>query len=618
MLCEKSCPIMGNSFLCRMKNGKQRYKYAYDKLNRIILEKDLYNNKEVCYTYDNNGNILAKCIDGEVTQYRYKEGSDRLVQYGEETISYDNMGNPLTYRGMACTWEKGRQLKKISAAASRAEYDVFGLRKSKKIYMPNDSEAAGETTSYVYENGKLLRQITGSEVMDFIYGSEGVIGFKIGEAKYLYRKNVFGDITEIYDANGETVGKYSYTVYGECTVEQNVNEIAAKNPFRYRGYYYDTETGLYYLKSRYYDPEVGRFITIDDLSYLDPETINGLNLYAYCGNNPVMRTDSQGTNWWTDFWNGVVGSIFKVAIGIITIVGLGVASIFTGGAVAAIFAGAFVGALTSGLSSSVIALATGQSLSEFASGFLSSVVIGGITGAIGGIGATTGFAATTLGANGIFAAMTQSFFQTTTFQIVANAVIGGMSSIVDGFKSGGSININDISLSMIAGGIGGVLPSGIRGMFMSVMVDYLTDNLKRLFFCRTKYMSYEVIIILSITVLIFMFNRFMCSKANYYLNQINHLNAKLKFYELGIARYFLVSVFCFDANVSKRIIVYSVLNLINILLSIISAVISIYIIHDKIILIFLVCGVLELIIIIYTANFNDKTIWSNWGTRKRK
>lgn len=131
-------------------------------------------------------------------------------------------------------------------------------------------------------------------------------------------------------------------------------------------------------------------------------------------------------------------------------------------------------------------------------------------------------------------------------------------------------------------------------------------------------MSYEVIIILSITVLIFMFNRFMCSKANYYLNQINHLNTKLVFYKLGIGRYFLVSVFCFEANVSKRIIVYSVLNLINILLSIISAVISIYNCYDKIILIFLVCGILELIIIIYTANFNDKTVWSNWGTRKRK
>ena len=91
--------------------------------------------------------------------------------------------------------------------------------------------------------------------------------------------------------------------------------LAELNPFRYRGYYYDTETGLYYLKTRYYDPEIGRFITIDDLSYLDSDTINGLNLYAYCGDNPVMRTDSQGTNWWNnvvlDWWNDT-----KLEIGI--------------------------------------------------------------------------------------------------------------------------------------------------------------------------------------------------------------------------------------------------------------------------------------------------------------
>ena len=96
----------------------------------------------------------------------------------------------------------------------------------------------------------------------------------------------------------------------DITENMSYNNVAKANPFRYRGYYYDEGIGLYYLKSRYYDPETGRFITIDDISYLDPETINGLNLYAYCGNNPVMRTDSQGANWWTDFWNGV-GNWFK-------------------------------------------------------------------------------------------------------------------------------------------------------------------------------------------------------------------------------------------------------------------------------------------------------------------
>ena len=72
------------------------------------------------------------------------------------------------------------------------------------------------------------------------------------------------------------------------------NSVAKLNPFRYRGYYYDTETGLYYLNSRYYDPSIGRFINADDISYIQPTDINGLNLFAYCGNNPVMHTDPTG------------------------------------------------------------------------------------------------------------------------------------------------------------------------------------------------------------------------------------------------------------------------------------------------------------------------------------
>ena len=76
--------------------------------------------------------------------------------------------------------------------------------------------------------------------------------------------------------------------------DDNASMIAELNPFRYRSYYYDTETGFYFLQTRYYDPEIGRFMTIDDISYLDPESVNGLNLYAYCLNNPVMHADPSG------------------------------------------------------------------------------------------------------------------------------------------------------------------------------------------------------------------------------------------------------------------------------------------------------------------------------------
>ena len=135
-----------------------------------------------------------------------------------------------------------------------------------------------------------------------------------------------------------------------------------------RGYYFNTETKLYFLKTRYYDPVTGRFITIDDISYIDPETINGLNLYAYCGNNPVMYTDPNGTI------GILVGILFGVLIGAV-VVGTGVA----------IYAG--VTAYNNG--------ARGWDLfGAIAEGFLTGAVIGGI---IGGLIAAFIYAAPAIG-----------------------------------------------------------------------------------------------------------------------------------------------------------------------------------------------------------------------------
>ena len=113
-----------------------------------------------------------------------------------------------------------------------------------------------------------------------------------------------GNIIALLDNNGNVVVKYVYDAWGNHVVYNSAGAqnsdaafIGNLNPFRYRGYYYDTETGLYYLQTRYYDPEVGRFISRDSIEYADPESINGLNLYAYCGNNPVNRYDPNGNNW---------------------------------------------------------------------------------------------------------------------------------------------------------------------------------------------------------------------------------------------------------------------------------------------------------------------------------
>ena len=110
-----------------------------------------------------------------------------------------------------------------------------------------------------------------------------------------YKYDAWGNHAALYW--NKVNDKEQYSEVDVAAFDENYAQnktLAELNPFRYRGYYYDTETGLYYLKTRYYDPEIGRFITIDDLSYLDPDTINGLNLYAYCGNNPVMNVDPNG------------------------------------------------------------------------------------------------------------------------------------------------------------------------------------------------------------------------------------------------------------------------------------------------------------------------------------
>ena len=153
------------------------------------------------------------------------------------------------------------------------------------------------------------------------------------------------------------------------------NSVAKLNPFRYRGYYYDAETGLYYLNSRYYDPSIGRFINADDISYIQPTDINGLNLFAYCGNNPIMRNDPEGTSWWDDIWKGLVA--LAAAIVIVGVVAL--VTVATGGTAAPILIGAAVGV---GISSVTSVISQGKNFNI--GQFLLDISIGGVLGAFGG------------------------------------------------------------------------------------------------------------------------------------------------------------------------------------------------------------------------------------------
>ena len=229
-------------------------------------------------------------------QYGYD--GDRLLAYGNETFVYDILGNPTVYRNKALVWEKGRQLKQYGAVTF--EYDGRGQRIKKN------------TTLYCYDsNGNLLKQSDGTNTLKFLYDNNGVMGVEYGGETYIYRRNVQGDITALLDSSGKVVVKYIYDAWGNQKVfDAQGNDITYKendeqteqykdymgnlNPFRYRGYYYDTETGLYFLKTRYYDAQVGRFINEDSINFV-AFNINGLNLYAYCKNNPIKYVDRNGT-----------------------------------------------------------------------------------------------------------------------------------------------------------------------------------------------------------------------------------------------------------------------------------------------------------------------------------
>ena len=163
----------------------------------------------------------------------------------------------------------------------------------------------------------------------------------------------------LIDNNGNTVVEYYYDAWGNHKVVDangdeitDLDNIGNLNPFRYRGYYYDTETGLYFLQTRYYDPEVGRFLNRDSVQYADPETINGLNLYAYCLNNPIEYTDPYGT---TEWWEWLLGAAIIVAAVGLSIATAGLASSFSaalGSGFAASMAG---GAIASGASGAISA-----------------------------------------------------------------------------------------------------------------------------------------------------------------------------------------------------------------------------------------------------------------------
>ena len=325
----------------------------------------------------------------------------RLVKINNTPFaSYDSFGRPVSYNGNILSWYGGN-LK--SFGNINLYYDLSG-RRIKKVN-------GNKVTHYLYdEQGRLLREkFEGSDVpyITYLYDSSGAVGFMlpyavydlgqrhINERPFYYVKDLTGNIRRIVDSNGKCVIKYDYDAWGRVINTEysdtlytiwenayfNAYSIGQLNSLIYKDYYYDKDLELYYLQTRYYDPSTCRFISPDHPDYLDYESINGLNLYAYCLNSPVMHADPTGHSW-ESFWNDV-GNWFKDNWIKLTI---GTAFIIGGAIVTALTAGAGVGAMAafgSALLSSTIQVGISVGTSVLVGGLVSVANGGGFFDNVG-------------------------------------------------------------------------------------------------------------------------------------------------------------------------------------------------------------------------------------------
>lgn len=277
------------------RNG-QTTTYVYDKLGQLTRVNDPHANKSTVYVYDRGGNITS------YSEYAYTTGTlgaatktvgytygdanwkDKVTAIGGKAITYDAIGNPLTYDGWTFSWKAGRMLASMVKTGTNAQfsYDHNGLRVKKVVN--------GTTTNYILNGKNVVHLTQGSYDLHFFYDAQDKPAMvRFNNVDYFYVYNLQGDVVAIVDTNGSSMVTYSYDAWGNPISKTGTlaATLGTVNPFRYRGYVYDEETGLYYLRSRYYNPGWKRFINAD-------QSLSEKNLFSYCLENPINRCDVDG------------------------------------------------------------------------------------------------------------------------------------------------------------------------------------------------------------------------------------------------------------------------------------------------------------------------------------
>ena len=387
--------------------------YVYDDFGQLIRENNKSLDKTFVYVYDNIGNITSVktygYTTGDISGDPTREDSftyhstvkDRLTKFNNISISYDSNGCP-SYYDKNYAWTKGKLSRIYKGSAHQPgslyedcvfTYDAYGRRLSKSYTRdPNTASTSDYSytynTNYTYDNsGRLIRERcveaytysgggTNTRDITYLYDESGIVGAiqKLGstEETFYFDRNIKGDVIGIFNSSGTKVASYSYDAWGNCTTKTLVsNNFSSYNPIRYRGYYYDRETKLYYLNARYYNPEWRRFISPDSTDYLDPESVNGLNLYAYCGNDPVNYADPSG--------NEALPNWLKWVIGGVAFAGAVALTALTGGALAPMFIQMSASIVLGGLIEGTVSAIRGENFWEgFANGAANGALTGGV------------------------------------------------------------------------------------------------------------------------------------------------------------------------------------------------------------------------------------------------